>query len=77
MNHLRVQPLHKTLKQYRILAIISITFIGWLIADLVGWYKSAAHSLSPEATAGLFGFLIALLGAFVKSLNNVKEKHEE
>ena len=77
MRHLIEQPFHQTLKQYRILAIISIGFIGWLMADLVAWYKSVADSLSPEATVALFGFLAALLGAFVKSLNNVREKHEE
>lgn len=76
MNHITSQPLHQTLKQYRILAIISVAFIGWLMVDLVDWYKGVAHSLSPEATAGLFAFLAALLGAFVTALNNVKEKHE-
>ena len=77
MKHILQQPLHKTLKQYRLLAIISITFIGWLMTDLVEWYKGISATLSPEATAALFAFLAALLGAFVKSLNNVKEKHEE
>jgi hypothetical protein len=77
MNHIRTQPLHQTLKQYRLLAIACVCFIGWLMADLVEWYKTVAVTLSPEATAGLFAFLAALLGAFVKSLNNVREKHEE
>lgn len=77
MNHLKEQPLHQTLKQYRILAVISIAFIGYLMYDLVAWYKTIAETLSAEATAGLFGFLVALLGAFVKSLNNIREKHEE
>jgi hypothetical protein len=76
VKHILEQPLHQTLKQYRILAIVSVAFIGWLMTDLVGWYKGVAHTLSPEATAGLFAFLAALLGAFVKALNNVKEKHE-
>lgn len=77
MSHLTTQPLHQTLKQYRILAIVSVVFIGWLLHDLISWYKSVSGDLSPEATAALFAFLAALLGAFVKSLNNVREKHEE
>lgn len=77
MNHLREQPLHQTLKQYRVLAIICIAFIGWLMADLVAWYKVEAHELSAESTAGLFGLLIALLGAFIRTVNNIREKHEE
>lgn len=76
LQQISEQPLHETLKQYRVLAVISIAFIGWLMADLLGWYKGIAETLSPQATAGLFAFLAALLGAFVKALNNVKEKHE-
>jgi hypothetical protein len=77
MNHIRTQPLYQTLKQYRILAICSVMFIGWLMVDLLDWCKTTAETLSAEASAGLFAFLAALLGAFVKALNNVREKHEE
>lgn len=71
------QPLHKTLKQYRIVALVCIGFIGWLIFDLLNWYKENALELSTEATAALYVFLPILLGAFVKSFNNIREKHEE
>ena len=77
MNHLREQPLHQTLKQYRVLAIICIAFIGYLMYDLVTWYKSVAEILSAEATAGLFTLIAALLGAFIRTVNNIREKHEE
>lgn len=77
MNHLKEQPLHQTLKQYRVLAIICIAFIGWLMVDLVSWYKLNAHDLSTESTAGLFTLIAALLGAFIRTVNNIREKHEE
>lgn len=77
MSHLFNQPLHLTLKQYRVVAIFSIMFIGWLMIDLIVWYKDVATKLQTEGVAGLFGFLTALLGAFVKSFNNITEKHAE
>ena len=77
MNHIKEQPLHQTLKQYRILAIICIAFIGYLMYDLVFWYKTVAETLSAEATAGLFTLIAALLGAFIRTVNNIREKHEE
>ena len=45
--------------------------------DLVTWYKSVAEILSAEATAGLFTLIAALLGAFIRTVNNIREKHEE
>mgnify|MGYP000438576416 CR=1 FL=1 len=77
LEQISEQPLHQTLKQYRLIALISIAFIGYLMYDLAMWYKTVATTLSVEATAALFGYQLSLLGAFVKSFNNIREKHEE
>ena len=75
-NHLRTQPLHKTLKQYRVVAILSIVFIGWFLLECWSFFKNNHSSLGTEGVAALFSFIVALFGAFVKSVDNIQRKQE-
>jgi hypothetical protein len=34
-------------------------------------------SMSTEGVAGFFTYVAALLGAFIKSINNIRDKHED
>lgn len=76
-KHVREQPLHTTLKQYRVLAMTSISFIGYMMLKCWEFYEANHSNMSTESVAGFFTFVAALLGAFVKCVNNIQGKHEE
>jgi len=77
MKHLREQPLHVTLKQYRVIGVASVVFLGYMM--LVAWdFYEANHSqMTPEGVAGFFTYVAALLVAFNKSIGNIQGKQEE
>lgn len=77
IEHIWHQPLHVTLKQYRLMAIASILFLARFMERMWSFYEVNASTLSAEAAAAFFTFAAAVLGAFVKAINNIREKHEE
>jgi len=77
MNHIRTQPLHQTLKQYRVVGILSILFLGYMMLESWEFYEVAHATMSAEGVAGFFAYVAALLGGFIKSINNIREKHED
>lgn len=76
-NHLIKQPLHQTLKQYRIVAILSVTFIGYMMINAWNFYEINHTLMSAESVVAFFTFVATLLGAFVKCVNNIQGRHEE
>ena len=76
-KHIMQQPLHLTLKQYRVLAIISIGFIGYMMLNAWKFFELNHADMSTESVAGFFTYVAALLGAFVKCVNNIQGRHEE
>jgi 1,4-dihydroxy-2-naphthoate octaprenyltransferase len=77
MRHLKEQPLHQTLKQYRLISILSIVFLGYMMLEAWTFYEVQHLSMSTEGVAGFFTYVAALLGAFIKSINNIRDKHED
>lgn len=77
IEHLWLQPLHITLKQYRLIAIAAILFSGWFMLEVWDFYKENVGKLSEYELGALFGFLMALLGTFKFSVDNIRNKHEE
>jgi len=75
--HIRTQPLHVTLKQYRVIGIISVMFLGYMM--LVAWefYEINHATMTTESVAGFFTYVAALLGAFIKAIGNIQGKHED
>jgi len=76
-KHIKEQPLHKTLKQYRVLAILSLAFIGYMMLDCWSFFEENHTTMSVESAAGFFTYVAALLGAFVSCVKNVQARHEE
>ena len=76
-KHITEQPLHQTLKQYRLIAIASVIFIGYMMLNCWEFFEYNHDKLSTEGTAGFFTLVAALLGAFVKCINNIQVRHEE
>lgn len=77
IEHIWIQPLHTTLKQYRLIAIAAIVFSGWFMVEVWEFYKLNVGKLSEYELVALFGFLGALLGTFKFSVDNIKNKHED
>jgi hypothetical protein len=77
IKHIGKQPLHTSLKQYRILAIGSVCFLGYMLLKVWDFYENNHTTLSVESVAGFFAFVAALLGAFVKCINNTQVKQED
>ena len=76
-KHLIEQPLHMTLKQYRVIAVISLSFIGYMMLNAWKFFEIHHAELSAESVAAFFTYVAVLLGAFVKCVNNIQGKHEE
>ena len=76
-KHIVEQPLHITFKQYRIIAISSVFFLGYMMINAWNFFEQNHQLMSVESAAGFFTFVAALLGAFVKCINNIQGKHEE
>jgi hypothetical protein len=76
-NHVTEQPLHVTLKQYRIVAIVGMGFIGYMMLKVWGFFEVSHSTLNSSGAAGIFTFIAALLGAFIKCFNNIQGKQEE
>ena len=76
MRHLIDQPLYQTLKQYRLIGVGSVIFLGYMM--LIAWefYEFNHSEMTTEGVAGFFTYVAALLGAFIKSLANIQSKHE-
>mgnify|MGYP006075015145 CR=1 FL=1 len=77
IKHISTQPLHTTLKQYRVLAISSVCFLGYMLVRVWAFYEEAHNELSTESAAAFFAYVAALLGAFVKCINNTQAKQED
>jgi hypothetical protein len=77
IEHIHQQPLHITLKQYRLISIAAIVFSGWFMLEVWEFYKLHVGKLSEYELVALFGFLGALLGTFKFSIDNIKDKHED
>lgn len=76
-KHLTDQPLHLTLRQYRIIAVTSIVFLGWMLLKVWGFYELNYTTMSAEAAVAFFSFVGTILGAFMKCVNNIQGRHEE
>mgnify|MGYP001172344176 CR=1 FL=1 len=76
-QHLFIQPLHQTLKQYRVIAVLSVTFIGYMMLKAWNFYEVNHALMSAESVVAFFTFVATLLGAFVKCVNNIQGRHEE
>ena len=76
-KHLITQPLHQTLKQYRVIAILSVSFIGYMMLHAWDFYAVSHASMSAEGVVAFFTYIAALLGAFVKCVNNIQGRQEE
>lgn len=76
-KHLITQPFHITLKQYRVIAIASVFFLGYMMLKAWDFFEQNHTLMSVESAAGFFTFVAALLGAFVKCINNIQVRHEE
>ena len=77
LKHIIEQPLHITLKQYRVIAMCSVTFLGWMMIKAWNFFELNHQLMSVESAAGFFTFVAALLGAFVKCINNIQGRQEE
>ena len=76
LQHLSEQPLYETLKQYKIIGIISLCFIGYLILDVWGWFKLNSIDISTEATAAVFAFLGILMPIFKWTISYIGDKSD-
>ena len=76
-KHITEQPLYTTLKQYRIITIVSMIFIGYLMSIAWFFYTENHETMSKEGVAGFFGYIVTLLGAFKFCLTNIQARHEE
>lgn len=75
--HIRTQPLYVTLKQYRIIAVVSIFFLGYMMIVAWEFYELNFKEMTTESAAGFFTYVAALLGAFIKCVTNIQGKHED
>lgn len=65
------QPLHETLKDFRVVPISSITFIMWLLSDMWHFYKTK-YALSPTMDEIAFlTFAGSVVGIFWKATHNI------
>lgn len=76
-RHLTEQPLYVTLVRYRVVAVISLAFIGYMMLNAWNFYEIHYAKLSAESAAAFFTYIAILLGAFVKCVNNIQERHEK
>ena len=76
-KHIVTQPLHQTLKQYRIIAITSVGFIGFMMLTAWNFFEANHGNMSAAGVGGFFTYVAALLGAFVKCVNNIQGRQEE
>lgn len=80
IEHLWTKPLYENLREYRILGVVAVVFIGYLIYDLLMWFKDVYVDIPPSATAAVFAFLGTLIPTFkwalsyVRSTNGVKNE---
>ena len=70
------QPIHKTLRQMRLVSIGAIYFCGYMMWDMWVWYKSAADLKEVGDTAFL-GFAALVLGTFWKAASAIIEQHKD
>ena len=77
MKHVLEQPLHVTLKQYRLIGVGSVVFLGYMMLNAWDFYELNHTLMTTEGVAGFFTYVAALLGAFIKSIGNIQAKHEE
>lgn len=77
LSHIKDQPLYKTIRQYRILLLIQVWFIGYLMWDLSMFYKEVYKEMPTEAMVALFGFLASLLGFFKWANDNSKLREDD
>lgn len=66
------QPIHKTLRDMRVIQIFSIAFSFWLLYDLISWYKQVAD-LSVNGDAAFLAFAGALVGTIWKAVSSINE----
>ena len=76
-NHITEQPLHKTIRQYRVVAISGIIFLGYMLVKCWNFFELNHQEMSAESAAGFFTLVAAILAAFNKCINNIQEKNEE
>lgn len=76
-KHIVQQPLHVTLVRYRIIAVSSISFIGYMMFVAWTFFEASHTTLSAAGAAGFFTYVGALLTAFVKCVQNIQVRHEE
>jgi hypothetical protein len=77
IDHLWEKPLYENLIQYKILGVVSVIFIGYLIYDLLTWFKMVHETISPAATGAVFAFLGTLIPTFKWALSYVRAKNGE
>lgn len=77
MKHLLEQPLYVSLKRYRIIAVVSIFFLGYMMVVAWAFFEANFKELTAESAAGFFTYVAALLGAFIKCVTNIQGKHED
>tara|TARA_R110000851_G_scaffold252109_2_gene404626 strand:+ start:218 stop:451 length:234 start_codon:yes stop_codon:yes gene_type:complete len=72
MKHLKEQPLHQTLKQYRLISVISVFFLGFMMYKAWVFFEVQHGSLTTEGAAGFFTYMAALIAAFIKSIASIQ-----
>lgn len=72
IDHLWTKPLYENLREYRILGVVAVVFIGYLIYDLLMWFKLVYETISPAATGAVFAFLGTLIPTFKWALSYVR-----
>ena len=77
MKHLREQPLHQTLKQYRVIGVLSVLFLGFMMYKAWVFFEDQHTNLTTEGAAGFFTYLAALITAFLKSIASNQGKQED
>jgi len=68
-------PLHKLIRQYRILAIAIILYFAFMLEDMWVWFEVNHQNLTMHS-AGVFGSLVLLIGGGLKfALENIMKEH--
>lgn len=66
-----------TLKQYRLIGVLSIVFLGYMMHKAWVFFELQHGNLTTEGAAGFFTYLAALIAAFLKTISSIQGKQED
>jgi len=70
------QPLHATLRHYRIVAIAITVFFMFLTWDMWQWFKDNQSTMDEASTAGFISLALFAAGVVKWSLENITKSQE-